>query len=554
MKITLSQINLHPGNIESNCRKIIDEIRKASGEGSDIIIFPELSVTGYPPMDLLDSEKFIERTTEAVGNIAAECKEIAAVVGAPVPNAGGRGKKLFNSALFLTAGKISQIFNKALLPTYDVFDEYRYFEPSTDFKIVEWKGKRIAITICEDLWDEQPFDHIKGKASLYAVSPLEEISRLNPDLVINISASPFAHNRVAAREKIFSTKAKHYRVPVIMVNQTGANTDLIFDGASLVIDSNGIIKARLPFFREESFAFDLARLEEIDPSALSAIPEKIALIHDALVTGIRDYLAKTGQKKVVIGLSGGIDSAVCAALAAKALGRENVAGLMMPSRFSSDHSLKDAVDLAENLGINWKKIEIESPSAAFENILSDSFNGTTPNITEENIQARIRAVILMAWSNKFGHLVLNTSNKSEAATGYGTLYGDMAGALSVLGDVYKTDVWQLARYINRHSEIIPVSSITKPPSAELRENQLDSDSLPQYEILDQILVRYIEQVMDPESIIKEGFDSDTVHRVIKMVDTNEYKRYQAPPSLRISTKAFGPGRRIPLVSGYRFRH
>jgi NAD+ synthase (glutamine-hydrolysing) len=346
--------------------------------------------------------------------------------------------------------------------------------------------------------------------------------------------------------------AKRYEVPIIMVNHAGANADLIFDGASLVINSKGIIKARLPYFREESFTFDLESIDDAGNQPIAEIPGKIELIHHAIVTGIRDYLAKTGQKKVVLGLSGGIDSAVCAALAVEALGKENVTGIMMPSRYSSDHSLTDAVRLAENLGIKWEKIGIDKPIAAFEDTLSDCFRNTKSDITEENIQARARAVILMAWSNKFGNLVINTSNKSEAAVGYGTLYGDMAGALSVLGDVYKTDVWLIARYINRNSEIIPVNSITKPPSAELRENQLDTDSLPPYDILDGILVRYIEQVMDPNEIISDGFDSDLVYRVIRMVNINEYKRYQAPPPLRVSTKAFGSGRRMSLVSGFRY--
>ncbi|MFO7574178.1 MAG: NAD+ synthase [Bacteroidales bacterium] len=552
MKITLAQINPHPGNIGYNCRKICDSIRKAAAEGSDLIVFPELCVTGYPPMDLLESQKFLEQTAEAAGLIAAECKSIAAIIGLPSQNHKPKGKRLFNSALFLDEGKVISTTSKALLPTYDVFDEYRYFEPADSFKTVEWKGKNIAITICEDLWDEQPFNHKKGDISLYKTSPMEELKRLNPDLVINISAAPFAHNRLAIREEIFRNKAAKYRIPVIMVNQTGANTDLVFDGASLVIDSEGTVRARLPFFSEASFTFCIDKINDINSREITPMPGKAILIHDAVVTGLRDYLFKTGQKKMLLGLSGGIDSAVCAALAVEAVGSENVTGLMMPSRYSSDHSLKDAVKLAGNLGIKWEKIEIEKPHKGFEEALKPVFEGTKSDTTEENIQARIRAILLMAYSNKFGYLVLNTSNKSEAATGYGTLYGDMAGAISPLGDIYKTDVYRIARHINRKKEIIPENSITKPPSAELKAGQKDTDSLPPYEILDEILFRYIELIRDPQSIIAEGFNEQTVKRVIKMVNSNEYKRYQAPPSIRVSSKAFGSGRRIPLVSGFSF--
>lgn len=552
MKVTLAQINPHPGNISYNCQKICDAIRKAASEGSDLVVFPELSVTGYPPMDLLESQKFLKLTEEAVNIIAVECQSIAAIVGAPTRNNNPKGKRLYNSALFLADGKVTDIISKALLPTYDVFDEYRYFEPCDTFRTVSYKDRKIALTICEDLWDEQPFNHKKGDVSLYRISPMEELSHLNPDLVINISAAPFAHNRLAVKEEIFKSKAARYRKPVIMVNQTGANTDLVFDGASLVIDNQGNIKARLPFFTEASLTICTDEIESIQKSEISPVPGKAELIHDAVITGLRDYLLKTGQKKVLLGLSGGIDSAVCAALAVRAIGSENVTGLMMPSRYSSEHSFSDAVRLAENLGIKWEKIEIEKPHLAFEEALKPLFEGTTGDTTEENIQARIRAVLLMAYSNKFGYLVLNTSNKSEAATGYGTLYGDMAGAISPLGDIYKTDVYRIARYINNDKEIIPENSITKPPSAELKAGQKDTDTLPPYEILDEILFRYIELLRDPQTIIEEGFGEETVKRVVKMVNSNEYKRYQAPPSVRVSSKAFGSGRRIPLISGFTF--
>ncbi|MDX9929510.1 MAG: NAD+ synthase [Bacteroidales bacterium] len=552
MLIALAQINSHPGNLAGNTRKIREQIGVALKKGADLVIFPELSVTGYPPKDLLDSDIFIRRTEEAVARIVSDCRGIAAIIGTPTRNPLHSGKRLLNSALFISDGTVVKAFHKALLPTYDVFDEYRYFEPVTDFGILEWQGLRIAVTICEDLWDEQPFYHLEEPAvSLYKTSPMKMLAGKEPDLVINIAAAPFAWNRIEAREKIFTEKARKFKVPVIMVNQTGANADLIFDGASIAVNSSGTIIKRLPLFREDISLLNFSDLCTPAMAEPEPIPGKIQLIHDALVTGIRDYLAKTGQKSVIVGLSGGIDSAVCAALAVEALGPENVAGLMMPSPYSSDHSLTDAIDLALNLGIRWKKIDISKPFAEFGNVLADAFIGTQPDITEENIQARIRAIILMAWSNKFGHLVLNTSNKSEAAAGYGTLYGDMAGALAVLGDVYKTDVYRLASHINREKVIIPSNSITKPPSAELSKNQLDSDSLPPYEILDEVLMRYIEQGKDAEAITREGFDQDIVRKIISLVERTEFKRYQSPPALRISVKAFGPGRRIPLVSGFR---
>jgi NAD+ synthase (glutamine-hydrolysing) len=548
MKITLAQINPQPGNLKANSLKIIDIIKKAGSEGSDLVVFPELCVTGYPPLDLLTYSGFIEETYNAVKTITAECKTTAVILGAPTYNTANRGKPLFNSALLIQTGKVETEFHKALLPTYDVFDEYRYFEPSKKFEVVNFMGVRLAVTICEDLWDDQPFLHEKDQRSIYGVSPMEELKRMNPDMVINISASPFAHNRLSTRELVFSDKAARYNVPVVMVNQTGANADLIFDGGSLIIDRNGKIVTRLPLFEETYLTVDT---EEIFKSKnkVQPLPGKVELIHKALLTGIRDYVAKTSQTGVVIGLSGGIDSAVCACLAAEAIGSENVTGILMPSRFSSDHSVKDALELSSNLGIRAFITEIEAPFSGFEKVLAPLFGNMSPDIAEENIQARIRATILMAFANKHHKIVLNTSNKSEAATGYGTLYGDMAGAISVLGDVYKTEVYRLALYINREKPIIPESTITKPPSAELRANQLDTDSLPPYDILDKILFSFIELQEDAEKIISEGYDPDLVRRIISMVNRSEYKRFQAPPCLRVSAKAFGSGRRISLVSG-----
>jgi len=551
MKITLAQINVQPGDLEGNSRKIIDIIEKSAAVGSDLVVFPELCVTGYPPLDLLTYSNFIEDTNSAVNKITASCTKTAAIIGAPTLNKNERGKSLFNSAILIDQGKVAAVFHKALLPTYDVFDEYRYFEPSTQFEVVTFKGKRVAVTVCEDLWDEQPFLSEKKERSLYSISPMEAIKRLNPDIVINISASPFAHNRLETREKVFCDKASRYKLPIIMVNQTGANADLIFDGGSLIINSSGEIVTRLPLFEE---SFRTVDIEEtiLLKTQVKVLPGKMELIHNALITGIGDYLKKTSQTGVVIGLSGGIDSAVCACLAADAVGRENVTGILMPSRYSSSHSLTDAKKLSSNLGIKSIITEIESPFSGFEKILKPVFANLKPDITEENIQARIRATILMAYANKYNKIVLNTSNKSEAATGYGTLYGDMAGAISVLGDIYKTEVYQLARFINRLNEIIPASSIEKPPSAELRENQVDADSLPPYEILDQILFRFIELQEGAETIVKSGFDQQLVERIITLVNKSEYKRFQAPPILRVSAKSFGNGRRMSLVSKYRF--
>jgi NAD+ synthase (glutamine-hydrolysing) len=550
MKFTIAQLNYHIGNFEKNKNLICNAIIKAKADGSDLVIFSELCIPGYPPLDLLDRLDFIEKCNITVKEIADQCIGITAIVGSPTMNKQPEGKKLFNSALVLSEGNILFCANKALLPTYDIFDEYRYFEPAKRFSVFSFKGLKLAITICEDLWDEQPFDNEFEKSRLYTLSPMEELAKQNPDIIINIAASPFSYTKIEAKENIFRSKALKYKLPVISVNQTGANTELIFDGASIIVNRKGEIFAHMPFFEEvvESFSLD-----EINNSYLSGTkPESgvIPLIHKALVTGIRDYFKKTSFRNCILGLSGGIDSAVCLCLAAEALGNENVRALLMPSRYSSDHSVTDAVALANTLNVNYDIVNIEQPFVSFENVLSPLFEGKNTDITEENIQARIRAIILMAVSNKFGYILVNTSNKSEAAVGYGTLYGDMAGGLSVIGDVYKTDVYRLAAFINRNHCIIPENIIRKLPSAELRSGQLDTDSLPDYGILDAILYQYIELQKPAERIVSEGLDKETVLKVIKMIDINEYKRYQAPPVLRISSKAFGAGRRMPLVAHY----
>jgi len=550
MRFTVAQLNYHIGNFEANKNKILKAIIKAKREKSDLIIFSELSVCGYPPLDLLDRYDFVEKCTRSVIEIAGECRGITAIIGSPSINPNHEGKKLFNSALVLSEGKILFSANKALLPTYDIFDEYRYFQPDRRFEIFPFRGFRVALTICEDIWDEQPFDNEFEKKRLYTVSPVDELAKQNPDFIINISASPFSYTKIDVKTSVFRNKASKHGIPLISSNQTGANTELIFDGASMIINGSGEICHRLPFFEEEVRTFSFEEIFSGAPEGNNTISNPVELIHKALVTGIRDYFFKTGINKAVLGLSGGIDSAVVLALSAEALGNENVRALLMPSRYSSKHSVEDAVSLAEKLKVRYDIISIEKPFNAFTEDLAPLFKDKQEDVTEENIQARIRAILLMAVANKFGCILLNTSNKSEAAVGYGTLYGDMAGGLSIIGDVYKTDIYRLANYINRHEEIIPQNTLTKPPSAELRPNQFDTDSLPEYRILDSILYQYIEQQKPPERIIGQGITPETVSRVINMINRNEYKRYQAPPILRISSKSFGQGRIMPLVAKY----
>ena len=547
MKVVLAQLNYTIGDFEGNAIKIIDNIQKAKNTGADLVVFSELSVTGYYPHDLLEKKEFIQKAENTVEKIAGYCIGIAAVIGAPRINENARGKQLFNSAFFIYDGKVQQIRNKTLLPTYDIFDEYRHFEPNHDFSIVEFKGEKIAVTICEDLWDEQPTANEFGKDKLYQVSPMEELSKLNPDFVINISASPFSYNQEEWRKNVLINKAKKYRLPILYINQVGAQTELIFDGGSVAIDETGEIIKELKYFEEDFLLVDTLNFGEKQNQPKTGTTEKI---HDALVLGIRDYFGKMGFKKATLGLSGGIDSALTLVLAVRALGAENVRVLLMPSKYSSDHSVDDARQLAENLKVQYDIVHIQPAVDAFETGLSTLFTGTKSDITEENIQARARGIYLMAISNKFGHILLNTTNKSECAVGYGTLYGDMNGGLAVLGDVYKMDVFRLSNFINREKEIIPQNTITKPPSAELRPDQKDSDSLPEYHDLDRMLFGYIEMNLSPKEIVAMGFDENVVNRVIRMVNMNEYKRFQAAPILRISSKAFGFGRRMPLVAKY----
>jgi NAD+ synthase (glutamine-hydrolysing) len=546
MKIALAQLNYHIGNFSDNIRKIRESIGRAKSENADLVVFAELAVSGYPPRDFLEFDDFIQRCHQAILEIAADCHGIAAVVGCPVPNPDIKGKNLLNAALFLEDGEIRHQYYKALLPNYDVFDEYRYFEPGRKFDLVEFQGKKIALTVCEDLWD-------LGTDPLYVVNPMDELIRGKPDFVINIAASPFHYAQAKIRREVLLENARKYRLPFFYVNHVGAQTELLFDGGSMVISPDAKVWNELHYFDEDFRVFDLDEVINTPGHFKEAeiqTDRKISLIHDALVMGIKNYFRKLGFKKALLGLSGGIDSAVTLVLAAEALGSENVWAILLPSSFSSDHSVKDAVDLAQNLGCRYDKIHISSSFDALEETLKPWFKDLPFDIAEENLQARIRGVLLMALSNKFGYILLNTSNKSEAAVGYGTLYGDMNGGLSVLGDVYKTQVFELARYINREKEIIPVNTITKPPSAELRHNQKDSDSLPEYDVLDRILYQYIELRKGPKDIVDQGFDEETVKRALWLVNTNEYKRYQTPPILRVSPKAFGMGRRMPIVARY----
>ncbi|MEI7490256.1 MAG: NAD+ synthase [Bacteroidota bacterium] len=549
MQIALAQLNYRIGDFEQNVAGIIHGIHKAKAAGADLAVFAELSVCGYPPRDFLEFDDFIEKCYQGILRIAEECNGIAAIVGSPSLNPADKGKPLYNSAYFLSGGRIQSVIHKTLLPNYDVFDEYRYFEPNRlPNEVIEYKGRRIALTICEDLWNisDDP---------LYVRNPMDELCRFNPDLIINIAASPFHYDQPVARFEVLRRNALTYGIPVFYVNHVGGQTELLFDGGSMAVNAAGELVAELNRFSEDFRILDTGGPEFgngiLYPASRILYPvSRVSLIHDALVMGIRDYFSKMGFSKAILGLSGGIDSAVTLVLAAEALGKDNVKAVLLPSRFSSDHSIKDALDLAANLGVDHETIPIEESFMAVQHSLEPQFGSQPFNLTEENIQARIRAVILMALSNKFGYILLNTSNKSEAAVGYGTLYGDMCGGLSVLGDIYKTQVYELSRYINREKEIIPLNSINKPPSAELRPGQKDSDSLPEYDILDKVLHLYIEERKGPKEILEAGFDEAVVKRVLNLVNSSEYKRYQTPPTLRVSPKAFGMGRRMPIVGKY----
>ncbi len=543
MKIAIAQLNFHIGNFEGNLQKMLQAVAEAKAQQADLICFSELATVGYPPRDFLEFEDFIELAEATVERLAEAAQGIAIVVGSPTKNPVIEGKDHYNSAFFLADGKVQQVQHKTLLPTYDIFDEYRYFEPASEWKVVEFKGKRIALTVCEDIWN------IANENPLYTISPMDQLMPQQPDFILNLSASPFSYVQAESRTKVVRANVERYGIPMFYVNHSGAQTEILFDGGSMVASPDGKIFDELPYFEEAVRMYDLDEVTKGGRELLQP-RNKMSLIHDALVMGIRDYFRKLGFKRAILGLSGGIDSALVAVLAVRALGAKNVRLVLMPSQFSSDHSVVDARKLAENLGAPYDIIPIEPIYNSFMEALKPHFWATEFNIAEENLQSRSRGNLLMALSNKFGNILLNTSNKSEVAVGYGTLYGDMCGGLSVIGDLYKTEVFELCRYINREEEIIPDNIITKPPSAELKPDQKDTDSLPEYEDLDEILFQYIERRLSPQDIIEKGYDEKLVRRVLRLVNINEFKRHQMAPVLRVSEKAFGMGRRMPIVGKY----
>lgn len=543
MKIALAQLNYHIGNFEGNLQKILEHIQLAKNAKVDIVCFGELAVCGYPPRDFLEFSDFIKSCEQSIEAIRVVSKGIAIVVGAPCRNPVLEGKDLYNSAYFIADQEIQAIQHKALLPTYDVFDEYRYFEPGNKFQLVSYEEKKIALTICEDIWN------VGNENPLYVTCPLDEVKDQHPDFVINISASPFSYTQAQQRLDVIKANVNRYNIPLFYVNHVGAQTELIFDGGSIVTNADGIVVEEMPYFQESFKIFNLEDVVNCKSSTLQK-KDKSELIYKALIKGVSDYFNKLGFKKAVIGLSGGIDSALTTVLATEALGKENVRVLLMPSQYSSDHSIRDAINLAEKLGIIYDIIPIEEIFSQYTQSLESIFAKQQTGVAEENIQARIRGMLLMALSNKFGNILLNTSNKSEMAVGYGTLYGDMCGGLSVIGDIYKTEVYELSNYINRNEEIIPTNTINKAPSAELRPDQKDSDSLPEYDILDTILREYIENRKGPSEIIQMGYEEALVKRILRLVNINEFKRHQTAPVLRVSSKAFGMGRRVPIVGKY----
>lgn len=563
MKIALAQQNYHIGNFESNTEKIIQAIQKAKTEGAELVVFSELCVCGYTPKDFLNFEDFIQACDQAVEKIKKHTEDIGVIIGTPIKNNLPEGKDLLNAAHLIFNKKIIGTVHKTLLPNYDVFDEYRYFEPASSWQVIPFKNEKLAITICEDIWN-------MGDNPLYNITPMEKLIQQAPSLMINLSASPYNYAQDEVRKSIVKAHTLKYQIPFVYCNAVGAQTELIFDGGSLVYDEKGFLQYEGKYFEEDFILIDTHHLSNqniqtdndtvfyssIDVSKNQNIitylsnQKNIAEIHDALILGIKDYFKKMGFTKAILGSSGGIDSAVTIALAVKALGKENVLAVLMPSQYSTDHSVSDAELLSKNLVNPYHIVPIKNVFDTFLQELSPIFKDAPFNVAEENIQSRSRGNLLMAIANKFGYILLNTSNKSELATGYGTLYGDMAGGISVLGDVYKTQVYALANYINKDKEMIPNHIITKPPSAELRPNQKDSDSLPEYDVLDTILYEYIERNLSPEDIISKGFDEILVRKTLRMVNMNEYKRNQFCPILRVSTKAFGTGRRMPIVGKY----
>ncbi|RYZ30615.1 MAG: NAD+ synthase [Chitinophagaceae bacterium] len=591
MKIYLAQQNYHIGNFEANTQKIIDGINKAKAEGADLVLFSELCICGYPPRDFLEFNDFINECYAAIDKVKGHADDIGVLIGSPARNTLKEGKDLFNAAFLLYEKEIKAEIHKTLLPTYDVFDENRYFEPALDWKCIEFKGKKLAVTICEDIWN-------LGDNPLYRKTPMEMLIKEKPDVMLNLSASPYNYAQDTVRNSIVKAHVEKYHIPMLYCNNIGSQTEIVFDGGSLVYDAQGNKVKEMNYFEEDYALFDLDELtgrpnqtqstnttKEIaagerktdaptleepildstksvyyysaadvgkgsDIIAYLTDDKNMAEIYSALLLGIRDYFQKMGFKKATLGSSGGIDSAVVQALAVEALGKEAVHVLLMPSQYSSDHSISDAEQLSKNLDNPYDIVAIKDIFECFDTSLKPIFGDLPFSVAEENIQSRIRGNLLMGVANKFGYILLNTSNKSELATGYGTLYGDMAGGLSVLGDLYKTQVYALANFINRKKEIIPQHILTKAPSAELRPGQKDSDTLPDYDILDRVLYHYIELRQGPKEIIAQGYDAALVTRILRLVNMNEYKRAQFCPIIRVSSKAFGVGRRLPIVAKY----
>jgi NAD+ synthase (glutamine-hydrolysing) len=558
MKICIAQQNYHIGNFEQNTEKILGAIEAAKNQGADLILFSEMSVCGYPARDFVEFEDFINKCYQSIDAIKQAADTIGVLIGSPARNPNKKGKDLYNAAFFLYEQKVVAEIHKTLLPTYDVFDENRYFEPADEWKVIEFKGQKLAITICEDIWN-------LGDNPLYRICPMDKMMEQAPTILLNLSASPFDYTHDEDRKATIKSNVLKYKIPLFYCNAVGSQTEIVFDGSSLVFDKDANLCGALPMFESALATFECnadgtinapilepaSRLpnKELNPNTL--IPTlNIEQVFQALVLGVKDYFNKMGFTKAIIGSSGGIDSAVTLAIACEALGKENVHAVLMPSPYSTDHSVNDAVALSQNLDNKYDIIPIKEVYEQFLATLNPLFKDLPFSLAEENIQSRSRGNILMAIANKFGYILLNTSNKSELATGYGTLYGDMAGGLGVLGDCYKLQVYELAKYINRHQEIIPTNIITKAPSAELRPNQKDSDSLPDYAVLDQILYQYIERRANPNDIKALGFDNALVDRTLKMVNNNEYKRNQFCPIIRISPKAFGVGRRMPIVGKY----
>lgn len=583
MKIALAQQNYHIGNFEDNTWKIIGAIQYAKSRGADLVVFSELSICGYAPRDFLEFNDFINECYRALDIIKEHTDDIGVIVGSPQRNPEVAGKDLFNAAWLLYEKKVHGVAQKTLLPNYDIFDEYRYFEPAYQHAVIPFKGKKIALTICEDMWN-------LGDNPLYRMAPMDELIKQQPDLMINISASPFDYDHDVDRIEIIRANVLKYKLPMFCCNAVGSQTEIVFDGGSLVMDATGRIVKEMKYFEEDFAIVDESEVQNPESAVRNSDPElathhslpiaigtthdfdkemrvskvsdpeliidyltaekNIREIHQALILGIRDYFRKMGFSKAILGSSGGIDSAVTLALACEALGKDNVQAILLPSQYSTGHSVSDAEQLSKTLGNPYDIIPIKDVYDAFLTTLKPVFKDLPFSLAEENIQSRTRGNLLMAIANKFGYILLNTSNKSELATGYGTLYGDMAGGLSVLGDVYKMQVYALARYINRNGMVIPENIIYKAPSAELRPDQKDSDSLPEYHLLDKVLYQYIERRQGPKEIVAKGIDEALVARILKMVNTNEYKRNQFCPIIRVSCKAFGVGRRVPIVGKY----